>query len=173
MALRKDGPLLIAVNDRRNLYGDVLDRSGLRLDGCYRRHVNRRTGRRAASTSRRARRAPRVMAAVNLGLRFVLELCMLAAVALWGARTGSGTSVHVVTGIAAPLAAAAVWRLAISTKARFRLARPWWVLLQLALFGLTAAALAAAGHSVLGLAFAVASVSNLALLVVLGSADAR
>ncbi len=47
MALRKDGPLVIVVNDRRNLYGDVLERSGLRLDGCYRRHVNRRTGRRA------------------------------------------------------------------------------------------------------------------------------
>ena len=46
MALRKDGPLLIVVNDRRNLYPEVLDRSGLCLDGRYRRHVNRRTGRR-------------------------------------------------------------------------------------------------------------------------------
>ncbi len=112
------------------------------------------------------------MTAVNLGLRFVLELCMLAAVALWGAGTGSGTAVHVVLGIAAPLAVAAVWGLAISPKARFRLVRPCWVLLQLALFGLTAAALAAAGHSVLGLAFAFASVANLALLLVVGSADA-
>lgn len=46
-ALRKEAPLLIVVNDRRNLYPEVLDRAGLRLDGCYRRHVNRRTGRRA------------------------------------------------------------------------------------------------------------------------------
>jgi hypothetical protein len=46
-SLRKNGPLLIVVNDRRNLYPEVLERAGLRLDGTYRRHVNRRTGRRA------------------------------------------------------------------------------------------------------------------------------
>lgn len=46
-ALRKDAPLLIVVNDRRGLYPDILDRAGLRLDARYRRHVNRRTGRRA------------------------------------------------------------------------------------------------------------------------------
>ena len=46
-AVRHDGPVLIVVNDRRGLYPDVLERAGLRLDGRYRRHVNRRTGRRA------------------------------------------------------------------------------------------------------------------------------
>ncbi len=46
-ALRNEGALLIVVNDRRELYHEVLARAGLRLDGRYRRHVNRRTGRRA------------------------------------------------------------------------------------------------------------------------------
>jgi hypothetical protein len=46
-SLRKDAPLLVVVNDRRELYPEVLERAGLRLDGRYRRHVNRRTGRRA------------------------------------------------------------------------------------------------------------------------------
>jgi hypothetical protein len=46
-ALRPKAPLLIVVNDRRGLYPEVLERAGLRLDGRYRRHVNRRTGRRA------------------------------------------------------------------------------------------------------------------------------
>ena len=46
-ALRGGAPLLIVVNDRRDLYPRVLERAGLRLDGRYRRHVNRRTGRRA------------------------------------------------------------------------------------------------------------------------------
>jgi DNA methylase len=46
-ALRAGAPLLIVVNDRRELYPEVLERAGLRLDGRYRRHVNRRTGRRA------------------------------------------------------------------------------------------------------------------------------
>ena len=46
-ALRPGAPLLVVVNDRRELYPAVLERAGLRLDGRYRRHVNRRTGLRA------------------------------------------------------------------------------------------------------------------------------
>ncbi|HWE83183.1 MAG TPA: DNA methyltransferase [Gaiellaceae bacterium] len=46
-ALRPEAPLLIVVNDRRELYPEVLDRAGLRLEDRYRRHVNRRTGLRA------------------------------------------------------------------------------------------------------------------------------
>ena len=46
-ALHEGAPLLVVVNDRRALYPDVLERAGLRLDGRYRRHVNRRTGLRA------------------------------------------------------------------------------------------------------------------------------
>jgi hypothetical protein len=46
-ALRRSGPLVIVVNDRRELYPASLDRARLRLDARDRRHVNRRTGRRA------------------------------------------------------------------------------------------------------------------------------
>jgi len=45
--LRTGAPLLVVVNDRRGLYPAILEQAGLRLDGRYRRHVNRRTGRRA------------------------------------------------------------------------------------------------------------------------------
>jgi len=46
-ALRPGAPVLIVVNDRRDLYPEILDRAGLRLEARLRRHVNRRTGRRA------------------------------------------------------------------------------------------------------------------------------
>jgi hypothetical protein len=46
-SLRPGAPLLVVVNDRRELYPGILDRAGLLLDGRHRRHVNRRTGRRA------------------------------------------------------------------------------------------------------------------------------
>jgi DNA modification methylase len=46
-ALRPGGPVLVVVNDRRDLYPEILDRAGLRLEARLRRHVNRRTGRRA------------------------------------------------------------------------------------------------------------------------------
>ena len=40
-------PVVIVVNDRRDLYPEILERAGLRLEQRLRRHVNRRTGRRA------------------------------------------------------------------------------------------------------------------------------
>jgi hypothetical protein len=46
-ALASGAPVCIVVNDRRDLYPEILDRAGLRLDERLRRHVNRRTGRRA------------------------------------------------------------------------------------------------------------------------------
>jgi hypothetical protein len=46
-ALKPRSPLVIVVNDRRDLYPDILERAGLRLEERLRRHVNRRTGRRA------------------------------------------------------------------------------------------------------------------------------
>ena len=46
-ALRRGAPVLIVVNDRRDLYPEILDRAGLRLEERLRRHVNRRTGLRA------------------------------------------------------------------------------------------------------------------------------
>jgi DNA methylase len=46
-ALRPGAPVVIVINDRRDLYPEILERAGLRLEGRLRRHVNRRTGRRA------------------------------------------------------------------------------------------------------------------------------
>jgi DNA modification methylase len=45
--LAADAPVCIVVNDRRDLYPEILRRAELRLDHRLERHVNRRTGRRA------------------------------------------------------------------------------------------------------------------------------
>jgi hypothetical protein len=47
--------------------------------------------------------------AANMALRFLIELCMLAAFAHWGARSGGSTAADVTLVLAAPLAAATVW----------------------------------------------------------------
>jgi hypothetical protein len=47
LALCPGAPILIVVNDRRDLYPEIVERAGLRLEDRRRRHVNRRTGRRA------------------------------------------------------------------------------------------------------------------------------
>jgi hypothetical protein len=46
-SLPRNAPFVIVVNDRRDLYPEILERAGLRLEERLRRHVNRRTGRRA------------------------------------------------------------------------------------------------------------------------------
>ena len=46
-SLAPGAPVLVVVNDRRSLYPEILERSGLRLVDRLERHVNRRTGRRA------------------------------------------------------------------------------------------------------------------------------
>jgi len=46
-ALKPGAPAVIVINDRRELYPEILERAGLRLEERYRRHVNRRTGRRS------------------------------------------------------------------------------------------------------------------------------
>jgi DNA methylase len=45
--LRRGSAILVVVNDRRDLYPEILARAGLQLEERLRRHVNRRTGRRA------------------------------------------------------------------------------------------------------------------------------
>jgi hypothetical protein len=46
-SLERGAPVIVVVNDRRDLYRAILERSGLRLVDRLERHVNRRTGRRA------------------------------------------------------------------------------------------------------------------------------
>ena len=46
-SLQRGGRVVIVINDRRELYPEILDRAGLSIETRYRRHVNRRTGRRA------------------------------------------------------------------------------------------------------------------------------
>jgi DNA methylase len=46
-ALKPRAPVVIIINDRRDLYPGILERAGLAIETRYRRHVNRRTGRRA------------------------------------------------------------------------------------------------------------------------------
>ncbi len=111
------------------------------------------------------------MGPVNLAVRFLLELCLLAAVAYWGALEGSGAAMKVGLAIAAPALVATVWAAAVSPRAWIRLPRAWWVLVQLVLFGSGAAALAAAGSPMLGAAFGAAAAVNLALLLLTGEAS--
>ena len=105
------------------------------------------------------------MKELNLGVRFLLELCLLAVLAYAGLR------VNVVVSIAAPLVAAVLWGVFISPKARVPLPTAAWVAVQVVLFGAAAVGLILAGKALLGVLFAIAVAVNLALVLFWGRPD--
>ena len=101
-----------------------------------------------------------VLRNANLGLRFLFELGALAVVAYWGFTTGDG-ALGWVLAIAAPVGVAVVWWLFISPKAAVDAPKPVRLAVELAVWTAAAAALWAAAHPALGIAFfAVAVVSG-------------
>ena len=99
------------------------------------------------------------MKAANLGLRFLLELCLLAALAYVGLQ------VNVVFAFVLPVAAAVVWGMFVSPKARYPVPLQAWIAVQAVLFGVAVIGLIVAGSVVLGIVFGVAVAANLALVL--------
>jgi Protein of unknown function (DUF2568) len=95
-------------------------------------------------------------------VRFLLELCMLAAFAVWGA------TVNVAVAIAAPVAAIVVWGIWMAPKSDRRLAERQRLPLEIVLFGLATAALAAADHAAAAIAFGVVAAVDTALVHAVG-----
>lgn len=122
------------------------------------RRAHRSAKREAAVGPAETQRIPPVVA-LNLGLKFFLELCALAALACWGTSTGpSGT--RPLLAIAAPLMAAAAWSLWAAPKSRRRLSRGPRTVVELSVFAAAAVALVAAGAHLIAAAFAVSVLIN-------------
>jgi hypothetical protein len=97
--------------------------------------------------------------AANLGLRFLLELCLLAALAYVGLQA------NVALGILAPAAAAVIWGLFVAPRARFPLPLGWWVGVQILLFGAAVVGLVVVGNTLLGVVFGLVVAANLTLVL--------
>ena len=100
----------------------------------------------------------------NLAVRFLLELCALAALGYWGFQTGRGPVVQVGLGLGVPLLAAIIWGMAVAPRATLQPPEAVRFILGLVILGLAVAALAAAGHPALAVAFAVIVAINALLL---------
>lgn len=96
------------------------------------------------------------MRTANLGLRFALELGALAALAAWGAQTG----LPWLFAVGAPVAAAVVWGALVSPKAAIDAPRAVRLFAEAAVFGAAALALASAGGTALGAAFALVALAS-------------
>lgn len=101
---------------------------------------------------------------ITLTLRFLLELCALAALAYWGWQVGNSVPLKVAAAIGAPLAAAVVWGLFVSPKAQVAVPGAVRLFIEVAFFALAVLALLASGQTSLAVALAVVYVVHRILL---------
>ena len=106
--------------------------------------------------------------AINLGARFLLELCAVAAAAEWGWHTADGGAAGAVLGLVAGGLVVVVWGAVIAPRARRRLPDPQRLVVELMIFVLAGAGLAATGRTGLGVALAAVGCVNAALVRILG-----
>ncbi|MDQ6660257.1 MAG: YrdB family protein [Chloroflexota bacterium] len=97
---------------------------------------------------------------VNLALRFLLELCAVAALAYWGFQSGSGLIMKIILGVGVPLLTVVIWAIFVASNAAVHLPEPIPFVLGLIILGLAAAALA--------VVFGVIVVINAVLMVIWG-----
>jgi uncharacterized protein DUF2568 len=112
-----------------------------------------------------------VYRAVNLGLAFLAEIVALAALCYWGFHIGNSTTVHIVLGIALPLAAAVLWGL-FAAAAKPMISVPVWckILIKTLVYASATVGLFVTGHHVLAIVFAVVVIVN-ASLIRIGNLD--
>lgn len=103
---------------------------------------------------------------LNLAVRFLLELCMLATVGYWGFKTQSSWALKILFGIGLPVLIAVLWGTFLAPKATRPLSGASFLTLELILFSSGAFALFASGKPTLGWIYAIVLVVNKFLLIV-------
>lgn len=103
---------------------------------------------------------------LNLAVRFLLELCLLAAVGYWGFKTQSAWLWKVLLGLGLPLLIAILWGTFLAPRATHHLSGLPFYALELTLFALGALALFAADRPALGWIYGIVLVVNTILLAV-------
>ncbi len=111
--------------------------------------------------------------AANEAARFLVELCMLAAFAYWGSRTGHSTAVNVALALAVPLVAMTVWGLWMAPRSARRLPESLRIPVEVILFGLATAALLDAGATTAAIAFAAVAAVNTTLVHLWGEGQIK
>lgn len=104
---------------------------------------------------------------LNLGLRFLLELCLLVIFGYWGFKTGSdNTFLKFLLGIGAPVLFAVVWGVFLAPKANIQIGEPWRLILEAVIFSLACWALYSTEKTNLAFAFGVIYLINKILMVI-------
>lgn len=103
---------------------------------------------------------------MNLGFRFLLEICALVSLGYWGFYTGNGTLMKVILGIGTPLMIAFVWGVFGSPKAIIKISMPLHILLEVIVFVLPIFALYFVGKTNLAWIYGICVIINRLLMFV-------
>jgi hypothetical protein len=104
------------------------------------------------------------MRALNLVLRFVLEVCALAALAYGGWHVPGPVWLRILAAVAFPLIAAIIWGRWVAPKASHPIPDPQRLVPEWIVFGGATVALALTGHYLLAVLLAVLAAANRAVL---------
>jgi hypothetical protein len=108
-----------------------------------------------------------MLIAANLAIRFLIELCALAALAYWGFTTPASTLAGLALAVIAPALAALAWGAFVAPRRIVEAAPPALrLLVEVAVIGSAAAGLVTAGSRGLGIALAAIWAVNKAILAV-------
>lgn len=102
----------------------------------------------------------------NLGIRFLLELCLLGSLVLASLSLWSDHQVKWLATIGLPWLAASIWGIFVAPKSRHRLDQPSRLIVEIALFGAASGLLYFAGFTYLSLTLMIAVIVNEILIVV-------
>lgn len=103
---------------------------------------------------------------INIGLRFILELCLVAALSFSGFHLTSHAFLKWLFAVIMPLGAALVWGMLIAPKAAHLLDQPQRLVVEFLLFGTAAALLFTTGHKTAGILLAGSVLLNEVLLII-------
>jgi Protein of unknown function (DUF2568) len=104
-----------------------------------------------------------ILKATNLGLAFLLELCMLVALGYWGFTVVEPTLLKFLLGLGVPAVAIVVWGWLLAPKSVRRLHQPWLLIAKIIIFGLAAVALYFSGQVIGALVLGGLAAVNLGL----------
>ncbi len=109
-----------------------------------------------------------VIKALNLAVRFFLEISALVALGYWGFHAGSTLALKILLGLGISLLAAFLWGVFASPKASIPLKPPLSYLFELIWFGCAVVALSSLGQTILAFILYAIFLINRVLIVIWG-----
>ena len=103
---------------------------------------------------------------INLGIRFLLEVCALLSLGYFGFQTGKEFLMKLVLGIGIPVLFAVLWGIFGSPAAPMQLSKPLRVVLEITIFFLAGTALYTSGHQYMAIGFVILVVINKTLMFI-------